>query len=501
MEQKFIKYVALYLRKSRGDVETDLIKHRNILTSLCKDNQWKYVEYVEVESGDSISMRPVMQKLLVDIENNIYDAVCVVDIDRLGRGSKTDQGKIEDVFIKTDTYIVTPQQIYNLKNDDDDFIIDMKTFIARREYKQIVKRLTQGKRVGSRMGMWTNGTPPYPYEYDRLNKQLIINQDKLIIYRHIVDSLLNGVTPQHIAWDLNKKNIPSLRSNIWHPNTVHRLLVDETHLGRIISNKTVGDAHVQKKPNSKEYKILPKSQWITVENCHEAVKTIEEHEKILLFLSRKTKAPRKVRKQILALSDLIKCGICGHTMSFLYRSDRKNPESLKPCWYKNDIGTKCDNEGMITNDIYDYIFNDLVTYKSQLQETIQSTDNNNNVKIIEDRMTVLNQELNNKQKALLRIQEAFENGVYSLEQFKDRKEVIEKAIDSLYSDLNLLSIELRQVDVESIDEKIKKIDTFFMQIRSESLSNIDKNRLYKSIIEKILWTKQGQEVTIEVVYK
>lgn len=33
------------------------------------------------------------------------------------------------------------------------------------------------------------------------------------------------------------------------------------------------------KNRTQSHKVLPKSEWNIVENCHEAVKTIEEHEK------------------------------------------------------------------------------------------------------------------------------------------------------------------------------------------------------------------------------
>ena len=91
----YIKYVALYLRKSRGDNDEDLIKHKTSLIDLCKKNKWKYIIYSELESGDSIFMRPVFQKLLSDVRDGVYDAVAVVDIDRLGRGDMGDQDAIK----------------------------------------------------------------------------------------------------------------------------------------------------------------------------------------------------------------------------------------------------------------------------------------------------------------------------------------------------------------------------------------------------------------------
>lgn len=507
MEQKYIKYVALYLRKSRGDAEIDLEKHKKVLIEMCIQNGWKYVEYEEIGSGDSIHVRPIFQKLLIDIENGIFDAVCVVDIDRLGRGDMGDQDKIKKAFAKTNTYVITPQQIYNLNNDDDEFVVDMKSFIARREYKQIVKRLIQGKKVGARMGQWTNGTPPYPYEYERWGdkyneKGLVVNDDKLKIYRFMINSVINeGKTPTEIAWQLNKRGIPSPRNGIWHNVTVSRILHDETHLGKIITNKTKGDGHKKKKPDALEITKIPKNQWIVVENCHEPVKTQEEHEKIMLFASRLTKIQKRKPITIKPLTGLIKCGLCGHTMSITIIEGRKNSESLKACWFADSVGNKCMNRGMTTNIIYDYINSEILKYKQELKDKIKNADVNLDKINIDGKIYQLEQDLSNKEKSLCRILDAFENGVYSLKQFKERKEKIESVIEEIKNQTQLLKIEQRQFNIDTIKDKYKLIERFENEIQGDKISDKEKNQLYKSIIDSITWTRIENNITIEVKFK
>jgi site-specific DNA recombinase len=53
-----INEVAIYLRKSRGESKKDLLKHKMLLVDLCKQNRWKYVNYEEIESADTIEYRP-----------------------------------------------------------------------------------------------------------------------------------------------------------------------------------------------------------------------------------------------------------------------------------------------------------------------------------------------------------------------------------------------------------------------------------------------------------
>ena len=136
-----IKYVAEYLRKSRGESTEDFIKPKTVLEELCNRRGWVYVSYEEIETGESLYARPVMQQLLKDISDNMYDAVVCVDLDRLGRGTLGEWDEIKRVFQRTQTYIVTPSSLYNLSDDNDEFAVDLQTVFARREYKKNTRSL------------------------------------------------------------------------------------------------------------------------------------------------------------------------------------------------------------------------------------------------------------------------------------------------------------------------------------------------------------------------
>ena len=85
-----ISKVAIYLRKSRdenSDAEDVLWKHRTRLVEYAQQNGWQYDIYEEkIITGETLSDRPVIQKLLQEIEKYKYDAVLVIHPDRLSRG-------------------------------------------------------------------------------------------------------------------------------------------------------------------------------------------------------------------------------------------------------------------------------------------------------------------------------------------------------------------------------------------------------------------------------
>lgn len=506
---ELIRFVAIYLRKSRGDEETALKNHEIELVKLCTQNNWKYVIYPEIGTSDSISMRPELTRLLEDIENDIYDAVLIIDFDRLTRGDEEDRGKILKTIRKSETYIVTPEKIYDLDDDNDDLQIGIKGLFAREEYKSIKKRFKRGKKIGSLRGYWTNGIPPFPYEYqswkDKFNERgLVVNDDKLKTYRFIIDSfLIDRMVCHQIAWELNIQHILSPRGGRWHGEVIRRLLLDESHLGYIITNKTSGDGHKIKKDSSKPLQIIPKEKWIIIKNCHEAVKTEEEHQLILEYLNRKTLAPTRTRQDriIYPLSGLIKCSICGHTMQVTKREDRRYPDSIKPCWYRDEFGNKCSNRGGITKYIEEEIERQLDYYYDNLVnilETQEQEDEDDVTYGIKKRISNQLQLIDKKNETFQRVKDAYDEGVYSLQDLRERQEKHRKEINELETELKELQKKLKYEENLTTQERIHYIDVFREKIKQENLSGEEINANYKLIIENIIWTRIDDDISVKV---
>lgn len=502
-----IKYVAEYLRKSRGETTEDLIKHKTILEELCKSRGWVYVVYEEVKTGESLFARPVMQQLLRDVEDNIYDAVVCVDLDRLGRGDLVDWGQIKRVFQKTNTYMVTPSSLYNLNDDNEEFAVDLQTLFARREYKKITHRLSMGKKVGAKLGAWTNGTPPMPYEYQEWidpatnkryynEKGLVVNLQKLSIYRFMVDSFIKDKkSTNEIAWELNRRNIPSPRGGRWCNMTVRRLLVDETHLGKIISNKTKGDGHKNKSPNKQPFQKIPKEQWTVVENRHETIKTQDEHEKILIGIQKNLKSPYRRSDHYYPLKGLIKCGLCGYGLPLEYK--RGKDLIVKKCWHKDYLGNKCPNSSGKAQYIIDAIDEQLKEYEEQIRKEIESCEDQS-TDLIQLQIKTIMDKLNKKDIALKRARIAYDEGVDTLDEYRSAKERILKEVDELESQLSIENLKLQKAQSITNHEKLHYIEEFRRSRWEDELDDKELNDLYKTIISSIIWTKQGDNIDIKV---
>ena len=118
----------IYLRKSRSDLEAEahgegetLSRHEHTLLELAKRQHLNVTDiYREVVSGDTIAARPMMQRVLSEVEQGVWSGVLVMEVERLARGDTIDQGIIAQTFKFSGTKIITPIKTYDPDNEFDE---------------------------------------------------------------------------------------------------------------------------------------------------------------------------------------------------------------------------------------------------------------------------------------------------------------------------------------------------------------------------------------------
>lgn len=487
-----IKNVAIYLRKSRDENDSldVLSKHRNTLVSMCENNKWNYKLYEEIASGERIAYRPVIQELLEEIESGTYDAVLVMDIDRLGRGNNKDWGIIYESFCnhKYNTLIVTPQRTYDLTEDTDEMMVDFQSLFAKMEYKAIRKRMMRGKISGAKQGLWTCGNPPYPYVCDS-RKKLISDQDKLKIYRLMISKCLSGESVEEITLFLNQNNIPSPKGSQWSSRSVTRLLTSEIHLGYMIYGKTKGDTR------KNNFAKINKSDWIKVEDSHEAVKTQEEHEEILRLIASRRTIPVAARKRTHVLSGLLNCGKCGYRMQFKMSG---SGYYCAICNHKFPDGTRCDCRGIKLDDDFYQIVEDAIFLLKDEDIILKKQQNYQQQVEIVNLINSNNAELNKINLALGKIFDAYESGDIDKPTFVERKSMREQQKQQLLTQIEQLKSQVKPV--ESVDDFIKRIK-YAESIWRLAETDSEKNKIVHSVVERVDYIRNGNDIILNIYYK
>lgn len=274
--------VAVYLRKSRADNQSEsicdtLARHKDTLLHFARENGLSiYSCYEEVVSGDSLFVRPEMLRLLRDAEENLFDGILCMDIDRLGRGNMKESGIIIETLKEHNVKIITPRKVYDLTDDIDEFSTEMQTLIARQELKNTTRRLRLGLKKSAEEGCHLTEAP-YGYRRCYLDKRptlKIVSEEaevlRLIFSMYIQEQMGASRIAQTLdsLGFVNRDGLPFSRSSI------RFFLQNELYTGKIIWNRY---HHAKKKCVGDKIHITqnPETEWIVAEGLHPAIIDME----------------------------------------------------------------------------------------------------------------------------------------------------------------------------------------------------------------------------------
>lgn len=318
---------AIYLRKSRMDLEAEahgagetLKRHEAALLSLAKNRNYSIGEiYREVVSGDTIAGRPEMQRLLADVEAGKWRGVLVMEESRLARGDTMDQGRVQQAFYYSHTYIITPNKTFNPDNSADQEYFEFGLFMSRREYKMINTRLNAGRLASAKEGKWGGGRCPYGYRKVKLQNEkgytLGIVPEQAQIVRAIVDWYLTDNLPVYaIANKLNAAGIKTARDRSWTPPTIYTILDNPVYAGLI----RYGYRKVDKRPSGSDahYKVPTEMGVNLFPGRHEPIISPEESHAIRSKRDVKVGRPGPVNATLKnPFAGICYCSCCGRVLA------------------------------------------------------------------------------------------------------------------------------------------------------------------------------------------
>lgn len=318
-----------YLRKSQSDdpllsVEEVLANHERILDEWAERNLGAKVpeenKFREVVSGETISGRPEMQKVLRLIESPKYKAIMVVEPQRLSRGDLEDIGRMMKLLKHTNTFVITPQRMYDLRDeyDWDAFERELK---RGNDYLNYTKKiLNRGRLLSVAAGNYIGNVPPYGYDKDvvmdgkKKCHTLKINEEQAEVVRMIFDMYVNqDMGRVNICHRLDELGIKPPRGKHWSQEGMWDMISNIHYIGKVRWNfrKTeyvVEDGEI--KATRKTQKI---GEYLVYDGKHPAI--ISE-ELFNAAQEKKGRNPRSKKKTKVRnpLAGLVYCR-CGRAMS------------------------------------------------------------------------------------------------------------------------------------------------------------------------------------------
>ncbi len=494
---------ALYLRKSRADVELEaqgqfetLARHEKALLDLARNMSVPITHiYREIVSGDSIDMRPEVQKLLTNVESSRFKNVFVMEIERLARGNTIDQGIVAQAFQISGTRIVTPLKIYDPNNEFDEEYFEFGLFMARRELKTTTRRLQRGRLASVNEGKFIGSQAPYGYSKVKLQNEkgytLLQNEDASTI-KLIFDLYVNKNMGANLICDeLDRLGIKPQNTNAWHVTSIRDILKNPVYMGKIRwsykkETKALNEDGLMRKTRtrSKEYTL--------VDGLHEAIIDPETFEKAQAIRIDRIHPPVKGSDTLKnPLTGLIFCELCGAKMTRM-SPNTKNPYATLKCSARG-----CKNVSapmfLVEQKLLDSLDEWFKQYELNLKIEITETKNDISLASKEAALQQIASQTIKTKKQIENTYDFLEEGIYSKDEFLMRNKALSNKLVELKDKQLILEKEIKALSQSKkykndVIPHIKNLlDTYFLLPSAE-----EKNMLLRSIIEKVTYLKTEQ---------
>lgn len=495
---------CLYLRKSRADLDAEargegetLARHEKTLLELSMRQHFEIREiYREIVSGETIAARPVMQRLLSEVEHGIWDGVLVMEVERLARGDTIDQGIVAQTFKFSGTKIITPMKIYDPDNEYDEEYFEFGLFMSRREYKTINRRLQRGRVASVMEGKYNGSRPPYGYRRVKIENDrgytLQPDEEQAPIVELIFslyafgEKTADGGTEEtgisKIARKLNNLKIPSAKGGDWTAASLQTMLRNPVYIGKIrwnarpIRKKMEDGQMVKTRPRAKP------EDWILKDGLHPALIDEKTWEAVQLRLRENPSrpCPQKYETQN-SLAGLVVCGICGRKMVRRPQKGKESATLMCPAPTCRNISCRLDcAEERILLALRDWLSDYRLTYEAHPPHAPQSGFKKKALA----KMICKRKELEKQRE---RIYEFFEKGVYTASIFQERLKKMQEQMDCTEKGISQIQIEMEGAKSESSKAELPRAEPVLARYRSGTPA--EKNALLKSVLKKVVYTK------------
>lgn len=481
---------AVYLRKSRADLEAEargegetLARHRQTLSRVASELGLLVDRvYEEIESGETIAARPVMRRLLEEVEQGVWQGVLVMEVERLARGDTIDQGIVARAFQLSGTKIITPLKIYDPRNDLDEEYFEFGLFMSRREYKTINRRLQRGRAASVREGKYVGSRPPYGYEREKLNndKGFILKPDpeQAEVVRAVFRWFTGGETGEslsasEISRRLNSLNIPAAEGGQWLPSTVRALLQNPVYIGKLRWGYRPQIKTVQKGRISIARPQSPPEQWLITDGLHQPLIAEELFQKAQALMDKPQRKKQTFRLKN-PFAGVVVCALCGKSMT---RRPQKQGEPFLVCTTPH-----CKNVGVGMEALENVLQHALEYWFGGWRIPIYSSgDLKHSTLKEESRAVQLRRQTLLRQKE--RVFTLLENGVYTPDLFRIRLQTIERKMKALSGGVGIQPGVLETVSEE---KEIQTVLELYQALPDARFKNL----LLRTLFQKIEYQKE-----------
>jgi len=482
-EELTIKNGACYIRVSTED-QTEFSPDAQLkaVKNYAKQNDIILIkEHIYIDEGISgrrADKRPQFMKMVATakIKPTPFDVILVHKFDRFAR-SREDSVVYKSLLKKECgiKVISTTESI-----EDDKFSVILEAMLeAMAEYYSLnlAEEVKKGMTEKAERGQYQT-TPPFGYIME--NKKLEIMQDEAkivaIIYNNFANREMNTL---QLARYINDLGARTKQGNLFENRTIDYILNNPVYIGK-----------ARWTPTGRVKRNFNHPDTIIRDSDHEPIIDIETWDKVQARIKENKEIYRKYEntgtKIRTWLKGIVRCCECGST--FIAYSDK-----YMQCngYFKG----KCKSSNVPIAHLEVAVLEELKkTYSGELEINIVPSANDTEVHL---EYEILQEQLGKIGDKEIRVKRAYEDGIDTLEEYKDNKKRLSDERQNLKNALELLKEKI--IEYRHDDDVINKLTSVYELLTDE---NIDMKQKYETahfLIEKAVFSKA--EKSLKLVYK
>jgi site-specific DNA recombinase len=392
---------------------------------------------------------------------------------------------------------------------EDQLLVQFQGMIAEYERAQILERSRRGKRHRAQVGeVSVLSNAPYGYRYIRKTDEgpatYIIDEAEARVVQRVYEMYtVEGLSIGEITRRLNRERIPTRKASRWERSVVWALLRNPAYRGLACFGKTRASARTRVMRPQRRRGVTtpcttagherPREEWIeipvpalvTEESFARAQELLRQNK---IRSRRRTIAPSVVQ-------GLVSCAKCGYAFSRTSTQTSARKIHYYKCigsdsWRKLG-GPVCDNGRFIRQELLDQIvwaemirlLEDPTLIQQELDRRLAAARDSDPTR---KREQSLQRELTHVGKGIERLLNAYQEGLLSIEQLRERMPVLRQRQQALTAELQAIADQT--CDRAAFLRLAETLTAFLARLRSaaETLSVMERQKIVRLLVKDIL---------------
>src|SRR5262252_270871 len=406
---------------------------------------------------------------------------------------------VETVFVKS------PQG----DSVEDQLLVQFQGMIAEYERAQILERSRRGKRHRAQAGeVSVMSGAPYGYRYIRKTDEVpaayVVDEAEARVVRRVYEMYtVEGLSIGEITRRLNREGVPARRAGRWERSVVWGVLRNPAYRGLACFGKTriSGRTRVMRPPrrrgtttpSSTAGHQRPRAEWIEIPVPALVTEESFARAQELLYQNKIRSRRRTIAPSV--VQGLVSCAKCGYVLSRTSTQTTARKIHYYKCvgsdsWRKLG-GPVCDNNRFIRQELLDQIvWAEVIRLLEEPALIHQELDRRLEAARTSDptrkREQSLQRELTHVGKGVERLLNAYQEGLLSIEQLRERMPVLRQRQQALSAELQAIADQTN--DRAAFLRLAETLIAFLARLRSaaETLSVIERQKIVRLLVKDVL---------------